>query len=277
MIGSESLRIKQLEERASFSESSLLDRINRGVYHARGVERIYAGNGLDAAEAIAFLTYQPAIAQHDVLDLGIGAGRTTRLLAPLARSYVGSDYSPVMVQYAKRKFPNTDIRLLDMRDLSVFSESSFDSVFAICNLLDAVSHADRLRTLTQIRRVLRRGGLLFFSSHNRSYRSAGSAPKLTLSCNPIRLAGRSATYFRQYWNFRKLKDYCRHSPKYSILTDMGHDFSVLHYYIDLDVQTSQLSETGFSLIAAYDRLGERLNAQSNTEHSPDIFYVARSV
>src|SRR4029078_8255465 len=117
---------------------------------------------LDQAESVAFLRHQPSFAGRDVLDLGVGTGRTTRLLAPLAARYVAVDWSPPMVAYVRAHFPDIEIHRADVRDLGRFAAASFDFVLASCNLIDAVSHPDRRRVLDEVRRVLRPRGRFMF-------------------------------------------------------------------------------------------------------------------
>jgi SAM-dependent methyltransferase len=96
------------------------ERVNRRVYWSPKVVQFYTGVGLFVSETAALLRYQLAFVNRDILDLGIGPGRTTRLLAPIARRYVGVDYSEVMVNHMRKAMPEIDVRHANMRDLSEF-------------------------------------------------------------------------------------------------------------------------------------------------------------
>ena len=63
----------------------LQDAVNRRVYHAAGVDLKYDSWDLNRCEVVTLLKYQPAFAGRDVLDLGVGPGRTAMYLTPLAR------------------------------------------------------------------------------------------------------------------------------------------------------------------------------------------------
>lgn len=249
------------------------DRINRRVYHARGVHRSYQADGLDLAETMALLTYQPAFAGRDVLDLGIGAGRTSRVLAPLARRYVGTDYSPVMIEHVRRRNPELTVELADMRDLSRFPAESFDFVLASCNVIDAVSHEDRLRTMAEVRRVLRPAGLFAFSSHNRNFHDARSGPRLRRVRNPGTQAAEIVRYVRSVLNHARTGRLREERAEYALLDDPGHDYALLHYYIDLDTQIRQLERAGFRARDVFDKRGARA-ADGTVAHSPSLLYVA---
>src|SRR5712692_4413034 len=138
------------------------EEVNSAVYNSPGVYRRYLSKLLTPPETACLLKYQPYISGRDVLDIGVGAGRTSVYLAPLARRYEAVDYSPVMVDYMKRAMPEISVRQANFRDLGMFEDSSFDFVFATDNVIDALSHEHRLSALNESRRVLRPGGVLAF-------------------------------------------------------------------------------------------------------------------
>ena len=251
------------------------DAINRRAYHRPGVVRTYRDTALDSAEAHALSVYRAAFAGRRVLDLGVGTGRTTRHLAPVASRYVAADYSPFMVDRVREQMSEIDVRLLDMRDLSVFASASFDCVCAFQNLLDAVSHDDRLAVLAEVRRVLSDAGTFIFSSHNLDYRFAASGPRLGTAKHPVAQLRQLALYALRIWNHMRVRRYRRWEPRYALLNDPGHHFALLHYYVKRHVQAEQLRNAGFELLDAFARNGRRLGESDSTEDSPDILYVAR--
>lgn len=103
----------------------------------------------------------------DVLDLGVGTGRTTSFLATIARRYVGLDYATSMLQQARRLHPDAAFVAGEAADLSSFVSASFDTVVFSFNGIDYLHPDDaRRRCLTEVRRVLRSGGVFVFSTHN---------------------------------------------------------------------------------------------------------------
>jgi SAM-dependent methyltransferase len=250
------------------------DAINHRVYHARGAYRSYRGRDLNAAEAEALRAFRSSFVGRRALDLGVGGGRTTRHLAPLTARYVGGDYSPVMVSYLRKEMPDIDVRHLDMRDLSSFADESFDCVFGFDNVLDAVSHDDRLRVLAEVRRVLGEEGTFIFSSHNLRYRFAASGPRLDASPNPLIQLRHLAKYALRMRNHLRVGRHRRWAADYALLDDTGHHYAALHYYIDQRTQAEQLRDHGFELLDAFARNGDRMD-DTPSEETPDILYVAR--
>lgn len=252
------------------------NRVNAAVYQSPDVVDSYPIRGLDVAESVALLKCQPAFFGKDVLDIGVGTGRTTKILTGVARRYIGIDYSGPMVQYMHRSWPDVEVQLADMRDLSRWQDGSFDFVFGSNNVIDAVSHADRLRVLGEVRRVLRPGGVFAFSSHNRAADPAiaPDRPTLQRSRNPMIQWNYWREYRRQNGNYRRLAPYFSVSDEYVLRADTGHEYSCLHYYIDPVAQRTQLEHAGYALTDVIDRAGSSLAAGDKAERHATLMYLA---
>ena len=107
-----------------------------------------------------------------MLDLGVGAGRTSVHFMGRAGSYVGADYSAAMVERCRERFagripPTTSFEQADARTLEQFEDGAFDFVLFSFNGIDTVGgEHDRERALAAIARVCAPGALLCLSSHN---------------------------------------------------------------------------------------------------------------
>ena len=99
-----------------------------------------------------------------VLDVGCGVGKTDRLLAPHLGSLTGVDVSSASVDRARRDNPQVRYEAYDGRILP-FQNESFDVAFVIC-VLHHVLPKDRIPLLTEMKRVLKPGGLLLVFEHN---------------------------------------------------------------------------------------------------------------
>lgn len=124
--------------------------------------------GLQAAERALFEAYlEPGL---DVLDVGVGGGRTTPHLARGARLYVGIDYAAPMVARCRAAFPELRFEVADATNLAAFDTASFDLAVFSFNGIDGVpTLAGRRACLAELRRVLRPGGVLILSVHNARY------------------------------------------------------------------------------------------------------------
>ena len=139
---------------------------NLQTYDAPEVAAHYASlHYLTPGEQLLFESYI-----HDganVLDLGVGGGRTTSYLAKKAGHYVGVDYAAAMVQACQRKFPDLKFIVSDASDLSMFADAEFDAVVFAFNGIDYVFPEDsRVACLRHVHRILKHQGVFIFSTHN---------------------------------------------------------------------------------------------------------------
>ncbi|HVU53245.1 MAG TPA: class I SAM-dependent methyltransferase [Polyangia bacterium] len=248
---------------------------NGAFYQSETVLRSDPQEGLDAQEIVTLLKYQAHVVGRDVLDIGVGSGRTARVLAVLARCYVAIDYSPLVVAEARKTMPHLEVHLEDMRDLARWEDGTLDFVFGPNNVLDAVSHEDRLKTLGEARRVLRDGGLLVFTSHNRCYFAAEAGPRLRVSRNPVTFVYQLVRYLRSVRLHRRMKPMRRFEEEYAVLDDCGPDHALLHYFIDRTAQERQLESAGFELVEVLDKQGGTVARGEMSPESSCLMYVAR--
>ncbi len=124
----------------------------------------YSKRYLRAGEEYVIKTYMPSGSR--VLDLGCGAGRTTAYISENGCSVVGADISAPLIKKAKNLYSNIDFKEMDARDLD-FEDGSFDVVFFSFNGIDNLaSLEERDKAINEIKRVLKPGGYLIYSSHN---------------------------------------------------------------------------------------------------------------
>jgi len=104
---------------------------------------------------------------QSVLDLGCGAGRTTTHVHKVTDKVVGIDLSEVLIETAREKHDDIDFRVMDASKLD-FPDGSFDVViFSNNGLCYLYPEEKRLTAIKEIERVLKKGGVLIFSSFNR--------------------------------------------------------------------------------------------------------------
>jgi ubiquinone/menaquinone biosynthesis C-methylase UbiE len=128
------------------------------------VEKVYNKEGLTVSEQKIIEKY--FVHEGRVLDLGCGTGRTTFPLQQKGHDVIGIDLSKEMIDFARTKHPGVDFRVMNACELQ-FENESFDYVLFSFNGLDCIfPYQKRLACLQEIHRVLKKGGLFVFSSHN---------------------------------------------------------------------------------------------------------------
>jgi SAM-dependent methyltransferase len=244
--------MSQTQERLS-EASRRMDLINRRAWSDRSTVRSfrYREGWTDPGERVALTCVRADAADQPILDLGVGAGRTVPLLLEISADYIGLDYTPELVQACRQKHPGVRILDGDARDLSQFADDSFQLVVFSFNGIDAVNADDRFTILSGVRRVLRPGGALLFSSHNRN--GPGHGERLSFGVNrtrnPVKLAERllsavlhASQTVRNYDSFSKLN---YDGEDYSIKNASAHNHGILIHYISLQSQLGQLDRIGF--------------------------------
>ena len=188
-----------------------------------------------------------------ILDVGVGAGRTTTALTNISKEYLGIDYSETMVKNSRLKYPNQKFIVSDMRDLvEQFQPSSFDVVVVSFNGIDYVNHDDRLKTLRGIYSLLKPGGAFCFSTHNLEYglRHRGFRFGFTPSLNPAKIAIRALRSLifatKALPNYLTRRKFESVSNGFALLNDWAHNYRLLTYYASEEEVTDQLRTVGFN-------------------------------
>ena len=219
---------------------------NQTTYQTANIVKYYEQiNDLQPAEQMILNRLYDRLPTMKMLDIGVGAGRTTQYFCDRASHYIGIDYSPEMINVCKQRFPETTKRqfqVCDARDMNCFVDHQFDFVLFSFNGIDYVDHDDRLTILNEIHRVTKPGGIFCFSSHNlQSFETAFSF-KAQWSWNPIatytnlviacilKLLNRPLTLKEIQKSFHK------------IVKDESHNFQLKTYYIRPLEQIEQLSQ-----------------------------------
>jgi SAM-dependent methyltransferase len=111
-----------------------------------------------------------------VLDVGCGEGHLTAALAGAGHSALGADVSAEALRRARSLYPYLDLRAIPADGEWPLADASFDFVWAG----DVLEHvADTLGWLSEVRRVLRSGGVFALTTP-----SHGRASLLALALTP---------------------------------------------------------------------------------------------
>ncbi len=252
---------------------------NLGAYLHPGITRWYAAlSGLTPAEEVVLADSRAHWADRDVLDIGIGGGRTTAVLAPDARRYVGIDFSISMIAAAKASLPGLDLRRADARRMPMFRDGAFDFVLFSFNGLDSVNDASRAVIMAEVTRVLKPGGAFVFSGHNLDWTGKGGFLadmfRVKISSSPLKTAkaiGRVGVRIRNW--LRNQKAAVR-TDRYAVMTDPGNDFASPHYYAGAAETRRQVEAAGLELVNVYDGEG-KITADAAERASSTLYYLTR--
>ena len=225
---------------------------NRLNYELPEIVQYYdQAEGLQKPEKAILNLLKRELPQMDMLDIGVGGGRTTHFFAPLVNSYVGVDYSRGMVQTCKEKFrdmyPNACFEVADATAMDQFESASFDFILFSFNGIDDATPEDREKILLEIKRLLRKGGWFCFSTLNLQ-----SLPKLfrfDFSLNPIKFLKEVRKFvLLRYYNPGYQK---KLSQEVGIFRENTHKYRYISHYIRPQAQLKHLEELGFRESQAY--------------------------
>lgn len=231
------------------------DLLNRRAYTGPAALRWYlALQGFsDAGEQQAYLCVADAARDQPILDLGVGAGRTVPWLRGLSACYLGLDYLPDMVAAARSRFPGVDIQVGDARDLSRFDRGRFALVVFSFNGLDSLAHADRAQVLGEVHRVLRPGGVFWFSTLNqqgpahreRPWRPRWPGRGQGLQRYPL-VALRALLHLPGHTrNYLRMSRLHETGDGWTTSSLQAHDYGLLVHYTTLARQRQELLAAGF--------------------------------
>jgi SAM-dependent methyltransferase len=203
-----------------------------------------------------------------ILDIGVGGGRTCAALSAYFGRYVGVDYSAQMIAAAKTLFPRLDLRVMDARSLAF--EEVFDCVFFSFNGIDYVDSKGRGEIFSEMKRVLRPGGYLIYSTHNLAYSRAPAlmerfwVSELGRSRRTLRLLINRFRHFRR----QSFND----ADGVAFINDSGLSFSLITTYVDIDRELATLGRLGFEI---EDTIGCRKNIPIYDANDPWVYIIAR--
>ena len=213
----------------------------------------------------------------DVLDIGFGGGRTSNFLAPEAGSYVGADFSSVMVEAARLRHPGLDLRVGDCRNLE-FADGRFDFALFSYNGIDSLGDADRAEALKEVARVLKPGGVFLFSSHNLDFVGFGHIWKDMFSLEgartPVALAKAVVRIGVRLVNYLSNLSCSVRTERYAVASDAGNRFASPHYYVGAAEMKRQIEAAGLILAAVFDEKGQMVEPTIERE-SALLYYQAR--
>jgi SAM-dependent methyltransferase len=250
---------------------------NKEVYEREAAN--YRSMALQPPEQVLLGLLRGRWHEIDMLDLGVGTGRTTYTFAPIARRYVGIDYSAPMIELSRRTVRETsDIRLEvgDARDLRRYGANRFDLVLFSYNGIDYVEPADRVKIFREVRACLKDDGLFYFSTHSLCALPFPISLPLVSTRRPVRTVYRLFRALPEalkiYQANRRLDLPAFRQQGWALVRDEGHNFQLNTYYTLPSRQVLQLKDAGFRVRTIYDLSGNPVEPESPPA-DPWLYYL----
>jgi ubiquinone/menaquinone biosynthesis C-methylase UbiE len=248
---------------------------NREIFQSPDIVNYYSTlEGLQKPEEAILNLLLPDLKHMRMLDIGVGAGRTSRYFAGIVKEYIGIDYSEKMIEACRDKFKEKGKHIVfevgDARTMNNYDNDSFDFILFSFNGIDNVSYDDRIKILMEVKRVLKPGAYFYFSAHN--IQSIKKFIKINATLNVRKLLSSLKYFIRLIIANRQYKGLWR--KDYAFVNDGAHDFKLLTYYIKPAAQTTQLKNLGFKNIQIFS-LADGSQIHDNLEKIEDqwLYYL----
>ncbi|MBI2039472.1 class I SAM-dependent methyltransferase [Candidatus Microgenomates bacterium] len=141
------------------------------LYYSQLFPPVLAENGKRVANQIMaclrFVAPKHNFAPCKLLDVGSSNGRTTVFLSSFVRKAIGVDVDESAISWGKKNYHNKKLRLYVFDGKSIhYPDQTFDLVIFRLSYWYA---EDQEKLVSEIFRVLKKGGLVFFEGHNKLY------------------------------------------------------------------------------------------------------------
>lgn len=264
------------------------------VYNHKKITADYAARDyLYKAEASIIESLRPYLKDMSMLDMGVGAGRTTKYFLPLVNCYIGADYAPNMIEECRKKFSRRNIfEVADVRDMKKFADDMFDFVLFSYNGIDSFDEKSRLVALSEIRRVLKNNGFFAFSTHNINWDGIYNIFRLrTIYRKLIKKNGKNFfkgifLFFKSFYFLLRLSmlnkklimtAFIKRLQKegHGALADNSLNGKVRIYYSSSGYQITQLKEFGFCKVKTYSVNGIETSDEAELNKGGWVYYLCQ--
>ena len=254
---------------------------NRNGYRRKttvDIIKLREGNWIDRGERLIINEIADEMRSQPILDIGVGAGRTTWILRLLSADYIAVDWSPEMVEVCRGERPGLDVREGDARNLSAFGADSFKLVFFSFNGIDVLGHEDRLRVLNEIHRILKPDGLLLYSTSNKNGGLYRNRPwdvherrgLYYITRFLLRFPSSIPRYWRTYRNWWQRRRYTEDHGAWAICTSRAYEFGFVLHWTRPSTEREALNSAGFARCEFRSNNGTHIEDDSTT---CSYFYV----
>src|SRR6185437_3554474 len=228
--------------------------INQRTYSSAKIVSLYAADKeLQKPEATIFNILKNELHTKRMLDIGVGAGRTT--------------------SHFVKDVKNARFEVMDMtKGLKGIQDNSFDFILISFNSIDHLTYSERNEVLGQVRRILTKDNPFCFSTHNINFLKAPPAFKWKDLFSPYALVKTTYLNLLSLKNRRKLLN---ENSSHIIVNDGAHTFGLNLMYVDLINQMESLEKAGFNNIRVFSESGEEIKSREELASARDmsVYYL----
>jgi SAM-dependent methyltransferase len=165
---------------------------------------------------------RPLDDMNEILDFGCGCGRITRWLGDLARPHVnGCDYNGELIDWCQQNLPFMRALRTELRPPLPYPDDTFDFLYAFSVFTHLSAELAGL-WMSELGRVVKPGGLMWFTIHGASYRE-----RLLPEQRARFDAGEVVVWFPEIEG----TNLCgAHWPDAAVERILGSKFEVLHHF-----------------------------------------------
>ena len=190
LVSESSLIIDSIEFMEEIDENKILIET---VKDYNSISKKYSSVRSKEWKELNFL-FEGALREDKILDLGCGNGRFYPLLKEA--QYIGVDPSSELIKIAKEDYPQGDFIVAYGNDLP-FEDEYFDKIYSIAVLHHLPSLKSRKELLSEVKRVLKKGGVMILTVWNLKEKAKGEVDVF------IPWYGSKGTYFHCF-NLKEL-------------------------------------------------------------------------
>ena len=213
-----------------------IEKINKNTWENENVVLHYLSSSKFKNEDKTIFNFiKNNIKNINMIDIGVGGGRTTSFFLDIVDKYIGIDYSRNMIKKCKTRFKDVNFLQMDARNIK-FNDNSFNFVLFSHNAIDYFNQDNRIKILSEMYRICENNGYVCFSSHN-------------------------------------LYSYNKNLNNYNIVSESILHNTLLSYYVFIQENLKLLNNIGFHDIKLIDRNGNFINDYKND--SAWIYYLCK--
>ena len=231
-------------------------------------------------ERVILQRFKDSWPRFNMLDIGVGTGRTTYTFSAITGKYVAIDYAEEMLNRCKSSIPDSNtisFHHSDARNLSKFYDEQFDFVMFSLNGLDSVGFEDREKILKEVRKVLAPNGYFFFSTHSiQGFSTTRPLPefKFSIPVHSVYYLAKGLLFnTRLKWAHRNTQLAEIRNREWAVLKTGDHDFKMDIFHVDPEFQVQELNRLGFRVDSIYDPKGRKVDP--STTNANWLYYLCQ--